>query len=299
MNALYTLLISGLIMLTSSNSFAQPATPDICLVTVDLNSTYNIIYWDKTSYTDADYFIVYRVNSFGSYDSIATVPFDSLSEYTDLTFDPNVSNTRYKLAVRDTLGAISSMSNYHQTMYCGEPVTGQFNWNDYSIESTSPISTSFVMLRQDSTGLPWVAIDTIPTSTLNFTDIDSALFPAGSWRVKILTGTTCNPTRAGVSTSRSNIRSRTPSISNGVQQINLSNSFVVYPNPAYDLVSILYLGNDEIQNIYITNLFGQTVYTQQYNSSRMNVDTKNFSVGVYNVHIITTKGQAIKRFIKE
>src|SRR5438445_13882578 len=58
-------------------------TPQLCEVTVDSLSQYNVIYWDKAPYANAKNFIIYREIGTNNYQPIATIPHDSLSEFVD------------------------------------------------------------------------------------------------------------------------------------------------------------------------------------------------------------------------
>ncbi|HYG51014.1 MAG TPA: hypothetical protein VD905_08920, partial [Flavobacteriales bacterium] len=89
---------------------AIPTAPDICAVTVDTVSTHNIIYWDKTPYTDISHFIVYREDVTNIYTAVGYVPYDSLSEFHDYGANPNITTKRYKLTAVDTCGTESAKS---------------------------------------------------------------------------------------------------------------------------------------------------------------------------------------------
>jgi len=73
----------------------------------------------------------------------------------------------------------------------------------------------------------------------------------------------------------------------------------IYPNPATTSFTIqlntLSQGGAEGQ-ITITNLLGQTVYTQSYNSPQVNVDVSTLPQGMYLVKI---NGTEVRKFVKQ
>jgi len=70
--------------------------------------------------------------------------------------------------------------------------------------------------------------------------------------------------------------------------------FYVYPNPANSVLNIT--AQNLITQITITNLIGQTIFTQSYNAVQVQVDVAHFPPGVYFVKI---NGSEVRRFVKE
>jgi len=297
----FLLAIFTVFLFSSQVSFAQPAVPSICLVTVDDFSTHNIIYWDKTGYSPGDAFIIYREHITAGYLPIDTIPYDSLSEFHDIGHYPNVTKTRYKMKAMNGTG-VSAFSPYHGTMYCNEPSYGYFTWNNYEIEGSSSPATDFVLARQDSVGDPWVAIDTIPASLLDFTDPAASAHPDGTWRVRTLWPITCNPTRAGVSTSRSNIRTHGNGliVMTGLQEVSPVNHniFNVYPNPSASLVTIQMYDRSNLQTVKIFNAYGQLLQTIQVNNDKTQLDVQSWQTGMYYIEVLSEKEKQTKSFIK-
>ncbi|HLP13619.1 MAG TPA: T9SS type A sorting domain-containing protein [Flavobacteriales bacterium] len=279
------------------------AVPQICLVTVDLDSNWNHVYWDKTGMLDVDYFKIYRetpLNS-GTYTAIDSVDYDSLSFYTDKNVDTYFTSSRYKISAVDTAGVEGALSLYHRTIFCDEPTEGTFDWDDYEIEASPSPVLQFVLLRKDSIGDPWVPIDTIASTTTFFDDTDHALFPDGEWRVRTIWPITCTPTRAGISTSRSNLRTKsmltTGSGING--PVADKNNFNLYPNPADDMVIVEFAsGNDKLNTIFVRDATGRIVdqKTTIYNKVQFNLS--GFSKGTYFIEAVNSNGKSTKIFIK-
>ncbi len=68
----------------------------------------------------------------------------------------------------------------------------------------------------------------------------------------------------------------------------------IYPLPTHSVLTVEC--TDKITKIDISNLVGQRVYIQGYNSDRVDLDVSNFPPGVYFIKINETE---IRRFIKE
>jgi len=74
----------------------------------------------------------------------------------------------------------------------------------------------------------------------------------------------------------------------------LPNNLNIYPNPAKTFLNIS--AAYSINSISISNLLGQTVYTQTYDSRQVQVNISDLSKGVYFVKI---NGTEVKKFVKE
>lgn len=295
--------------LTSFQRGGVPATPSICMVTVDANSVNNIIYWDKTSYTDADSFIVYRDAGTSYYRKIGVVPADSLSQYIDTARsigpangDPNLASYRYKLQVQDTLGNYSALSPYHSTIYIVDAGLGLFTWSTpYTIEGAANPVTSYVLLCDTANTNVWG-----PVNTVSGTD-SSAVDPGfvnhsniANWRVKTAWNISCTPTRTTVNTTRSNIKHANSS-SLGINSETMKASAAIYPNPAAGSVTVEI--NDQLENasMKIVNVVGQIMEAQEImpTGGRMirQINLSSYPKGLYFLSIESSGTQIHKTFI--
>jgi len=75
------------------------------------------------------------------------------------------------------------------------------------------------------------------------------------------------------------------------------NSFVVYPNPTRDLLSVSNPNNFDIKNISVIDINGRVVKNQSGSLTQINVSDLN--VGVYFVTIEAAEGKTTKKFIKQ
>ena len=299
---------------TASTSIAQiTQTPSICMVTVDDSSAYNVVYWDKTTYTSVDSFIVYREVSTSIYKRIGAVAYSALSEFVDTTRhvgpangDPNVGAYRYKLQIRDQCGDLSAKSHYHNTIYIAGPDNnGNFDWNlPYAIENEDPNVVNYRLLCDTTLGnLPWFQVGAVAGTQANVADVDYQSHknnPGARWFVKTDWSTACTPTRAAIVTSRSNIRH--PGIINGILPVtSLDANITIYPNPAKDNVTIELLGVTKNVQLKIINTLGQIVFNEMIvapsGKTTKQINTSYFAKGVYTVVVETSTTKTLKKLV--
>lgn len=291
-----------------------PSAPDICMVTVDSASNYNVIYWDKTSYTNIDSFIVYRETVTNTYKRIGSVSIDSTSLLVDTvrqlyfpyTGDPNIGTYRYKLQIIDTCGNYSLLSPYHNTIYVSQ-TGGNFNWNNYQIENQpTPINglSAYQLLRDDFSTGNWTLIGGVSGSQLTISDPTYASFPNASWRIETSWSISCSPTRA-ISTTRSN--TKTQMITTGIASSQDAPSQIsIYPNPYSGNTTISYsLSNKSDVIVEIYTAIGQKLETvvntsqiageYKYNFS---AKEKGYKTGVYFVKISMDGTSSVRRIVE-
>ena len=286
------------------------ATPNICMVTTDAASSYNynIVYWDKTQYTNVDSFIVYRFSTtVSNYLRIGAVSKNALSEFTDTAFsiggpnggNPQYTSWKYKLAIRDTCGNISAMSPYHETMFVQEN-NANFSWNAYTVETgqTNPI-TGYSFLRDDNNTGAWHIL--VNTSGISSTDPNYSSFPNGNWRVDA-TGFNCTPTlrlaggNNNASTYVNSHSNTTKPVAAGISQVKTtSNQLNIYPNPSngYFVIETNSLINQTMQ---VYNANGKLLLSQSINNTAV-IDGSKLSEGVYYISIISADGVTNKKLV--
>ncbi len=276
-----------------------PSAPSICMVTVDSLSTHNIVIWDKSPYTDADHFRIYREDFTNIYSLVGLVPYDSLSEFHDLSANPNVTTKRYKLSAVDTCGQESVMSNYHNTLYIAYVGNGQYLWNPlYTIENSPNPVTQYVLMRDDNSTGVWNQVATTAGTQNTLTDPAFASFPNGKWRVETSWSISCLATRGAINTSRSNIKAPTSLI--GIHDNDfLAGGIQIYPNPSVGLITIESSLFTEKTAVTIYNVLGELVYNTSFNGTKNQLDLKELSSGVYTVNISTNNQQVIKKIVLE
>lgn len=81
------------------------------------------------------------------------------------------------------------------------------------------------------------------------------------------------------------------------QSFDFGTQFILYPNPAKDVLNIQSKNSLEIQSIEIYNLLGQVVLAVPNSSNA--IDVSNLKTGTYFVKVNTEKGSSNTKFVKE
>lgn len=282
------------------------STPPICMVTVDSLSQNNVIMWDKTSFNYIDSFIVYREVGLNNYQPIGAVPYDSLSLFVDTvrtkyfpnTGDPNAGTYKYKIAMRDSCGNYSPLSQDHNTIFINNN-SGVFSWAQLYLigGSTNPVN-NYMLMRDNLSNGNWVVVNSVAGSQQTVTDPQYSTYQAtAKWRVETQWSISCNPTRinptaANFNASLSNIFSNV----NAVNEIDLNNYVSVYPNPTDGEFTIYNSLPDKNVELKITNAIGETIL-KKILSSKQEAISLNALNGVYFLHIKTKEGSAVKKIV--
>lgn len=308
---------------TSCSPFGPP---QICTVTTDSLSQYNVIYWDKTPFAGGvvDSFIVYREVSANTYKTIATLAYTDSSFFVDTVRtrytiplangDPNKGTYRYKIQYKDTCGGYSQLSNYHNTIYIVYNGNGQFSWNPgYTIESTSNPVNNYLLLRDDNGLGSWNTIASTSGTQNTLVDIAHASYPNGKWRVGTQWGIVCTPTFAATSKnnmevlttktiniSRSNIKNNLPAII-GIKELEINGIVKVYPNPANSVLNIEWselLAADQPQ-VAVRNYLGMDImrFTPEKNQMKVTFNISSLAAGLYFIEVQSNNYRSVKKVV--
>lgn len=289
-------------------SFAQVATPNICLVSVDSNSTHNYVVWEKPITGAIDYYNIYYDNGSGSPVLLGNRDYDSLSIYRDFTNDPNVDSVTYYLSAVDTFGVETAMSAPHSTMYLNIAHNGQggvmCSWSHYWGRSVS----SYQCWRDTAINDTWEMIFASGSGAQSGWN-DNNMPGTSSMRYFLKTewGSVCTISRANndFNSSRSN---RTSTISNPQVPQDLKDFPIIvtalYPNPTSD---VLYVEGTqqfgEITGVKIYDPAGRLVDEQTVNpvngSFKLEISTLTLRPGNYLMEINSTRGVYHQKFLKE
>jgi hypothetical protein len=294
-----------------NNISMDTTSPKICLVSsdsVNLTAQYNVVYWDKTPYTTASKFIIYREVTSGIYKAIGSQPYSALSRFVDTVRhigpangDPLVTTYRYKIQYMDTAGAYSMMSPYHNTVYF-QNNSGNFTWNLYTINNptVTPVLNYYLMRDDNSTGA-WHSIGSTTGTGMNLNDPNYATYQAtANWRVDADTFN-CTPTyyRLGNNSTQAAIIKSKSNISNnrqfGINTVTNATMFNVYPNPAKGSF-VIETSVTEKQSVQVYDINGKIVLSQNITGTT-NIDASTLPEGVYNISITNSKNVVNKRLV--
>jgi hypothetical protein len=286
--------LSLLTFLLSSSYMAQGPVTEICLVTVDTTSSFNIIAWERASQSSVapiDSMQIYRRALGGNDVLIATVEYDSLSEYHDMTANPNLRGYTYRIAGKDVTGVVGPLSAPARTIhfiitenaanelwlkwtpYIGKPIDFYQCWD--LVQGASP---DLINSTTNNIDTAWNFMDAVPQTTYEM-------------KVDVSWTSGCTTTKANHNTTRSNhagglfVGDNGASINeNSIQEIFLS------PNPTNGNSTLVFSSlNWNPIHVYVMDMQGRTVLKQapikvlgQY---RMDLNMSDLAGGLYNVII--------------
>ncbi|MBI5220095.1 MAG: SprB repeat-containing protein [Bacteroidia bacterium] len=152
-------------------SHTQPATPKICIVTVDSIEHKNLIVWEKEVTTSIDYYNVYREGSWAGYYFLAgSKSYNSMSAFLDVNSNPHQRAYRYKITAVDLCGNESDASEPHKTIHLAinSGIGNEWNliWTEYE---GYDFPGCYIYRHSNSQG--WVLIDSIATGYNSYNDI--------------------------------------------------------------------------------------------------------------------------------
>ncbi len=268
--------------------------PGICMVSVDSLSNSNLIIWEVPVVNNIDSFLVYRETpQVNVYEKIGAVDYYDLSEFTDLGSNPQMQSYRYKLAVLDTCGGITNLSDLHKTIHLQIfPGTGnnrQLSWTNYEGINV----TSYEIYRKFPADLNFQLLTTIAGNLTTFTDINPAQANA-DYRIEIVLPQNCNSSdRAAYGKSKSNVGSNQgilPAWSGvGIQSNIAISQLIVYPNPSTGIINLEWeSATNGLLSIKMINALGQAIYTNvkqsNFGKNKIELET-NLAKGIYLLEI--------------
>ncbi|TND02082.1 MAG: hypothetical protein FD123_4126 [Bacteroidetes bacterium] len=282
---------------------------DICMVTVDGNSIYNHVIWEKPMVSDIDSFRIYREITTNVFAQVGAVDYDSMSVYVDSVYlplaNPNTTSYRYKIASVDSCGNESAQSLHHRTLFLQASVglgnTVNLSWNLYE-----GATVSFFRIMRDSTlSNNWQAIDSVPGTNMNFTDLNppqSVSVTDIRYKLQTIWVTSCNPTRA-INTSESNLKD-VPTAAFSVAETGLASMVNVYPNPSQGLVTVEYPYNPDGYLLEVRDALGRLVYTSSGNGKSgsngkfvQTLDLQHLAKGAYTLSLNSGKQTVHKKLV--
>ena len=257
---------------------------EICMMTVDSLTGKNQVVWNKTPAKGTmEYQIFKETNVAGQYAQIGTVPYLSLSVFTDVNSVPQQQPDRYKIAVVDSCGNMSDTSDLHRTIHLQSSFGsgGEVNlaWTQYEGRTVQ----TYDIYRWVSAGNV-VQIGSVSGATSTFSDLNPPVAPNVYYNVRaIFSGDACAPSvgkNASYEAARSNVLNQTGI---GLPDLPWKGMARMYPNPTNGLIQI-----DVPQAgfmVKVTNLLGQVVYQGFAPEATLGLDLSFVSAGMYQVEL--------------
>jgi hypothetical protein len=257
----------------------------VCIVTVDQVTGKNNVVWEPiTSDLINSYVILKETNVANEYAQIGTVVYGSNGLFEDVNSNPQVQANRYKLALIDTCGILSSGSSFHKTIHLAinQGLGNNVNliWSDYQgfdfgsysiYRGTSPNTLNL--------------LTTIASNLNSYTDVNP---PSGETYYMIeVAGVSCDPTRTLVY-SHSNILDTSVGVEDYV-----STAISLYPNPAQTSITLQVNTTLTGQEYIVFDAIGKVIYKNKIQSTNEIIQLENFNNGNYFVKV----NEVVKRFV--
>lgn len=155
-----------------------PLKNDICIVSVDLATTSNLIIWEKAETQGISHYNIYRENgNAGQYMWIDTVLAGNLSVFNDVVASPLQRSWRYRISAVNECGVEGPYSSNHKTLHLNAinqvtPGLVDIYWDAYE-----GLSSGQYVVNRFSNENGWEALSpTIPFgATTQFTDNTTGL----------------------------------------------------------------------------------------------------------------------------
>lgn len=255
-------------------------TQEICLVGVDSLTNFNRIVWEKPLIAGIDSFYVYRESVVSNvYTYIGAIDYADTAVFIDYNSNPSVQPYRYKLAMLDTCGIVTSMGDFHKTIHLtinqGIGTTYNLIWNSYE-----GLSFGSYNIYRGSSQANMSLLTTVQSSINSYTDLNP---PAGPvyYQIEIL-GINCDPLKVvNFNNSKSNIADNTIS---GLNSIETYRSINIYPNPSSNIITII--SETPINNKFkIYDQQGRVILSGNLNDKSTDISLIGLSSGVYTIRI--------------
>ncbi len=246
----------------------------ICMVSVADN--HNVLMWPKGEEV-AEYNIYREGATTGSYTLVATIPYDSLSQWVDETSRPMSRAYRYYITSTDLCGNESEASGIHKTMHLTIDKGQGNNWNLHWSEYEGASYSGYQIYRGHNAD-DIELIDELPADgIISYTDY-GVDFDTVYYQVAIVKDEPCTPAKAA-SLIFSNIATNgTLGIEewrdeSGEWRVHVENGRIVVEN----------LGNADVP-VRLYDMMGRQILHEEINSSFFTLHS-SLPAGVYLVRV--------------
>jgi hypothetical protein len=291
-------------------NFVEPfSEAEICLVTVDEETGYNKILWERDMHKGIEYYNVYKAVG-NNYTPVGSVPFGEMSMFIDYYSKPEQVAARYAISTVDTCGNESSKSPFHQTIHLGAsegatPGTYVLDWTDYIDESGIFTPNWYYIYRGNSVDA-LILHDSVSGIYTEWNDND----PQGQryYRIAIEKETGCFPSDA----TKANAGPFSQSISNlednrlkenSVNYTFAESRFAVYPNPAskktYIRFSLAKASHVDISLYSVTGIFITRIINKNIPAGRHTIEyfLDDVAAGIYYIKLANNGAVFTNKFL--
>jgi len=267
---------------TVSITVSSPPLQEIELVTMDTTNGNNRITWDETLHADGSFMKIYRELTTNTYQLVSTAPYSS-GTWTD-TVNSRNQPWRYKIAVVDTCSNTGAQSSYVQSIHTWVSTDGiggyTVQWTDYSVESKSNVVSQYnIYAGPNFGGLYYltfvsgtVTVYSMPAFLDSFVVVGAELIAKSTYQDAL-----------------SNWIVATDVV--GIKEDPIQENFLLYPNPATNILNIQTEGNVVVD---IISLSGEYMI----NTTQKSIHIESLASGTYIVRLQTNSGYHYQKFVK-
>jgi hypothetical protein len=278
--------------------------PQICMVTVDLETGKNLVIWEKGGLAQEQIteYNIYRESIVaGQYECIGHLPVNALSVFVDTVADPAKQAHIYKITATDANGIESDIElcKPHKTIHLitsTNMTTGdvQLSWDPYY---GFEYGTYFIY--RSPTLSNFAKLDSMASSTAAYTDTelntDKNLY---YYRVAVNKPLPCHPEgtkkvdSGPYSQSMSNIEDNR--LKTGIRDLSLESALTVFPNPFSDRTTLKFPNpENRLFRLKIFDLTGKVIRNiNDISGTEYILERNNLEEGYY---IIELSGDKIHR----
>jgi hypothetical protein len=289
--------------LSENKDFIAVVDPvSICVVSVNENN-HNVVVWErpKTSFiTDIN---IYRANTDGgSYELLASVPYEDGGLYEDTSSNPTTKSYSYRLVTTTTQGYDTDSSTQHSGSFLSLSQSDNnawvLNWTKYEGLSYS----AYKLYRGTSSD----QLDFFTSFSKNVTTYTDAVPPTGTayYQVGVVLASTCNPdtfltgTKASGSVYSLAFSNVVNSSGNAINDNNADvEGLSIFPNPAHNKFTLR--NSKNILRYEIVSISGKKLNGQDVNSSQYTVNINHLKAGIYLLRVYTKDSCRLIKFVKE
>lgn len=278
-------------MLTPSMIAVQPS---ICMVTVDEDDK-NVIVCQRDQTAAIESFYIFRESILltNQYDLIGVISNLDTNEFKDLTSNARVQSNKYKIAIKDVCGFMTTQSPEHKTMHLMASKGAGNNWNlMWEPYLGAPVSNYKIFRGTSKSDL--IQIGTTSGSNISYTDETA---PAGDvyYQVAVEVNQSCTGLKsAGNNYIRSNIFS-SKELSTNTGTIPEMEA-LTFPNPASDVLHVKTSGSPNVV-LLLFDLYGRQFPCKPIDTQT--IDISNLSSGIYTLKIIDSGAINFSKFVKK
>lgn len=264
-------------------TFTKIGKPEIAYVNVD--NDLNVISWDKSLYSGANSFNVYKeTNVANTYSKITTIPYDKAGSFVDTLSSAKVQSNKYKLSILDNCGFETDLSNYHKTIHLsinkGVGTIWNLIWEPYE---GFTVATYNIYRGSNLNNI--VQIGSISGSNVQFSDYTA---PTGDvfYQIEAVKSVSSSIKSNQFVSSGTAIISKSNTATNiidGLNELSYDNSddIYIFPNPASNILNIK--SNDTISKIEIFDFTGKLCYSNNQPENNLKINISTLRNGIYMV----------------